>query len=71
VVEGGELRLKPGVYAVGVRRAGYFPKTETVKVEAGKPLQKEFQLTLIPRGPAPGTGGTKPKDCGKFLKRCK
>jgi hypothetical protein len=66
-VESGELRLKPGLHRIGVTRAGYFSRAETIKVEAGKPIEKEFQLTAIPRGP---TGPTK-KDCGKFLKRCK
>lgn len=69
-VEGGDLQLAPGSYSIGVKRAGYFPKSELVKVEADKPLEKEITLTVIPKGPAPGPGPVK-KDCGKFLKKCK
>lgn len=73
-VEGGDLQLAPGTYAIGVRRVGYFPKAESIKVEAGQPLTKEFTLTAIPKGPvggSGGTGGTTKKDCGKFIKKCK
>ena len=69
---GGDLQLAPGNYAIGVKRAGYFPKGESIKVAAGEPVEKEFTMTVIPKGPAPGPGpGPVKKDCGKFLKKCK
>jgi len=71
-VTGGDLQLAPGTYRIAVKRAGFFPRFEAIRVEAGKPLEKEFALSAIPKGPLPTGGGTPTKkDCGKFIKKCK
>ncbi|WP_437668590.1 serine/threonine protein kinase [Sorangium sp. So ce131] len=69
VADPADIRLTPGVHKLGVRRAGYFPRTQSVVVKAGTPVEQEFELTAIPPGPAQPAAPSKP--CGKFLKRCK
>lgn len=64
-----EIKLTPGTHKVTVKHAGFFPKTETITIEAGKPFEKELALSPIPKVTAPA--GPAPKPCGKFLKRCK
>ncbi|EYF05289.1 serine/threonine protein kinase [Chondromyces apiculatus] len=74
-VESGDLQLAPGSYRLGVKRTGYFPRVETIVVEAGKPLEKEVTLTVAkattPSTPTGNTTAAPSKNCGKFLKKCK
>ncbi|WP_437642466.1 serine/threonine protein kinase [Sorangium sp. So ce854] len=65
-----ELELTPGVHQLGVKRAGYFPRSLKVVAKTGTPLVQEFQLTEIPPAPAKPAGQAAKKPCGKFLKRC-
>jgi serine/threonine protein kinase len=66
--------LGPGMHKVKVSKAGFVSQTETITVEPGKKLEKDFKLIAVPRAagptPTPGqpsTGSGQTKKCGKFI----
>jgi serine/threonine protein kinase len=78
-------KLTAGEHAVSVSKAGFTSQSETITVEAGKPLTREFTLAAAAAPPStaasnppskPSSAGGTPaipnsQKCGKFLKRCK
>jgi hypothetical protein len=71
---GDDLRLAPGKHKVTVRRTGFFPQTEAIEVEAGKPFEKDYALRATAATTTTATGRPPKRDCSKLKllerKRC-
>ncbi len=61
---GEPLQLTPGDHTIKLMKPGYVVRTERVKVEADKPIEKTFALTKQAYRP-------QKKRCSKFLKNCR